>query len=110
MVRACVSLTFIAALASCTDSTGITGPAVSADRLFVGDNTLTMDDKFANANAAFQYFEEDTKGTLTPGKQADLVILTENPLHLPPETLLEIAVVETISRGKTVYPPATDLV
>jgi len=56
------------------------------------------------ANAAYQYFEEATKGTITPGKQADLVILSENPLDIPPETILEIRVIETISRGTTVYP------
>jgi predicted amidohydrolase YtcJ len=55
------------------------------------------------ANAAYQYFEEDRKGSLTPGKQADLVILSENPLDVPPETILEISVVETISRGTTVF-------
>jgi predicted amidohydrolase YtcJ len=55
-------------------------------------------------HAAFQYFEEDSKGSLTPGKQADLVVLSENPLNVPPETILEISVVETVSRGTTVFP------
>jgi predicted amidohydrolase YtcJ len=55
------------------------------------------------ANAAYQHFEEHTKGSLTPGKQADLVILSENPVTVLPETILEISIVETISRGKTVY-------
>ncbi|MDH3643005.1 MAG: amidohydrolase family protein, partial [Gammaproteobacteria bacterium] len=55
------------------------------------------------ANAAYQYFEEDSKGSLTPGKQADLVILSENPANVPAETILEISVVETISRGTTVF-------
>ena len=60
------------------------------------------------ANAAYQNFEEDSKGSLTPGKQADLVILSENPLNVPPEAILRINVVETISRGKTVYPRLDD--
>ena len=55
------------------------------------------------ANAADQNFEEHTKGTITPGKQADLVILSENPVTVLPETILEISIVETISRGRTVY-------
>ena len=55
------------------------------------------------ANSAYQYFEEDTKGTLTPGKRADLVILDQDPLTVPPERLREIRVDETIKDGETVY-------
>ncbi|NIP16362.1 MAG: amidohydrolase family protein, partial [Pseudomonadales bacterium] len=54
-------------------------------------------------HAAYQNFEEDLKGTLTPGKQADLVILSANPVTVSPEQILDIEVVETISRGVTVY-------
>jgi predicted amidohydrolase YtcJ len=54
-------------------------------------------------NAAFQSFEEDTKGSLSPGKQADLVILDRNPLHVPVSELKDIRIDKTISRGKTVF-------
>lgn len=54
-------------------------------------------------NAAYQNFEEDIKGSITPGKQADLVILSRNPLQMASEDLLELHVVETISRGVSVY-------
>ena len=54
-------------------------------------------------NAAYQNFEEDIKGSITPGKQADLVILSENPLEMARQDLLEVDVVETISRGVSVY-------
>jgi len=53
--------------------------------------------------AAYQYFEEDEKGSITPGKQADLVILGENPLTADPDMLKDIPIVETIARGRTVY-------
>ena len=53
--------------------------------------------------AAYQYFEEDEKGSITPGKRADLVILAENPLQADPARLDSIAIVETIARGKTIY-------
>ena len=54
-------------------------------------------------NAAHQYFEEDRKGSIEPGKLADLVILDASPLEVPPETLFDLEVVETIKEGRTVY-------
>jgi len=53
--------------------------------------------------AAYQYFEEDTKGSITVGKQADLVILGENPLTADPAELERIPILETFSRGRSVY-------
>lgn len=52
---------------------------------------------------AHQHFEEGRKGSLSAGKQADLVILTANPLKIPRKDLINLAVVKTISRGETVY-------
>jgi dihydroorotase-like cyclic amidohydrolase len=43
--------------------------------------------KAVTAWAAYQNFEEDQKGTLEPGKLADLVVLSANPLTVPPDTL-----------------------
>jgi predicted amidohydrolase YtcJ len=54
-------------------------------------------------NGARQYFEEASKGSITPGKRADLVILDANPLTVDPARIDQIAVVETIARGRTVY-------
>lgn len=54
-------------------------------------------------NGAYQYFEERAKGTLAPGKAADLVQLAENPLTADPERLAQIAVVRTMKGGETVY-------
>ena len=53
--------------------------------------------------AAYQYFEEDKKGSITPGKQADLVILGRNPLLTNPDTLKDISIVETFARGQSVF-------
>jgi len=53
--------------------------------------------------AAYQYFEEDHKGTLTVGKLADFVILDQNPLKIDPMKIHTIKVEETIKEGKQVY-------
>ena len=53
--------------------------------------------------AAYQYFEEDKKGSIAPGKQADLVILERNPLLANPDTLKDISIVETFARGQSVF-------
>lgn len=59
--------------------------------------------KAMTMTAAYQYFEEDTKGSLTEGKQADLVILGADPLVVDPKTIKDIPVLETISHGKTIF-------
>jgi predicted amidohydrolase YtcJ len=54
-------------------------------------------------NVAFTYREEDIKGTITAGKIADLVILDDNPLTVPPDKIRDIRVVETIKRGNAIH-------
>lgn len=53
--------------------------------------------------AAHQYFEESSKGSIEPGKLADFVILSDNPLTLPREKLADIQVLETIKEGQSVF-------
>jgi predicted amidohydrolase YtcJ len=54
-------------------------------------------------NAAWQVGEDGDKGSLAPGKRADLVVLDQNPLTIDPASLYTIKVVATIKDGKTVY-------
>ena len=54
-------------------------------------------------NAAYQHFEDDIKGTIEVGKQADLVVLSEDPLSIHPEKLLNVKVVATYSRGREIF-------
>ena len=53
--------------------------------------------------AAYQYFEENEKGSLEAGKRADFVILAQDPRVVESEALAEIDIVETISRGVSVF-------
>ena len=59
--------------------------------------------KAITINAAFQYREEASKGSLEVGKLADLVILDKNPLTVEPMSIKDVKVVETIKEGKTIY-------
>ena len=59
-------------------------------------------------NAAYQYFEEDRKGSIREGKSADFVILDRDPLQVPPDEIREISVLETIKDGVSVYRRETE--
>lgn len=54
-------------------------------------------------NAAYQCFEEDSKGSISVGKRADFVILDNNPLRVRPADLKRIRVMKTIKDDKVVY-------
>jgi len=53
--------------------------------------------------AAYAYFEEDQKGSISVGKQADLVVLAADPRTVAPEDISEVAILETFGRGQSVY-------
>jgi predicted amidohydrolase YtcJ len=52
---------------------------------------------------AYQYFEEQTKGTIEVGKLADLVILDTNPIEVDPASIKDIQVLETIKAGRSIF-------
>ena len=54
--------------------------------------------------AAEQYGEQASKGSLEPGKLADMVVLSDNPLTIDPMKINTIKVLKTIKEGKTIYP------
>ena len=59
--------------------------------------------KAFTVHAAWQYFEEDEKGTIAPGKLADLVILSDDPTTVPAEDLRSVSVLATIKGGECVW-------
>jgi len=54
-------------------------------------------------NNAFGAFEEAIKGTLTPGKLADIVVLSKDIMTVPEDEILQAKVVYTIVGGKVAY-------
>ena len=53
--------------------------------------------------AATMSFEEAGKGSLTPGKLADLVVLSDNPTKVTPDEIEDIAVELTIIDGQITW-------
>ncbi len=53
--------------------------------------------------SAFAEFQEHVKGSITPGKLADMVILSDNIFDLKPEAIRNVKVATTIVGGKVVY-------
>ena len=54
-------------------------------------------------NAAYVAHEEDNKGSVTPGKLADLVVLDQDPTKMEPEELRQVRVRLTVVDGAVVW-------
>ena len=55
-------------------------------------------------DGAWQYKEEDSEGSITVGKLADLVVLDANPLTVDPMAIRDIQVVTTYKEGLKIFP------
>ena len=54
-------------------------------------------------NGAYQYFEENEKGSIEKGKLADFVILSDDITAIDPQKIKDVRVLETIKEGKTIF-------
>jgi predicted amidohydrolase YtcJ len=54
------------------------------------------------AGSAFAAFEEKEKGTISPGKLADLAVLSDDVFSIQPERIKDVRVVLTVAGGKVV--------
>jgi predicted amidohydrolase YtcJ len=59
-------------------------------------------------DAAFQMFRERETGTVAVGKQADLIVVDQDPFHVPVETLHRTRVLTTYLGGRVVYEAPRD--
>jgi len=73
--------------------------------VFYGDQKMTRAEalKSYTLNAAYAAFEENEKGSLTPGKLADIVVLSKDIMTIPEDQILSARVTRTIVGGKTVH-------
>ncbi len=74
-------------------------------RVLAPDERLTAEQalRLFTIDAARASFDEDRKGSIRPGKLADLVVLDEDPLSVEPERIGEIRVRMTLLDGDVVY-------
>ncbi len=77
------------------DGTPMRGPEESPSR----EEALRM----YSANSAWFTFDEDIRGTLEPGKYADLAVLSDDYMTVPVEKVGELNSVLTLVGGKAVY-------
>lgn len=54
-------------------------------------------------NGAYASHEENTKGSITPGKLADFLVLADDPHTVDKEKIKDIKIVRTVTGGSTVY-------
>jgi len=59
--------------------------------------------RLLTTEAAYAGFEEDRRGSLELGKLADLIVVSDDPYHVPPEALDQIRVDTTIVGGEVVF-------
>ncbi len=72
---------------------------------FYSDQCMTRAEALRSCtlNAAYAAFEEDIKGSLTPGKLADIVILSRDIMTVPADQIRRAQVAMTILGGKVLY-------
>ncbi len=73
--------------------------------VFYGDQKMTRDEALRayTLNGAYASFEEKTRGSLAPGKLADIVVLSDDITTAPEDRIQKAEVLYTIAGGKVVY-------
>lgn len=77
-----------------------------------GNQRISVDEAIQvwTLDGAFATFEENIKGSITPGKLADFVVLAKDPRSVPPDTIQDILIEATYLGGEKVYAAPTKAV
>jgi len=76
-----------------------TGEVIGAEQAIAVKDALRL----YTINGAYASFEEDIKGSIEPGKLADLAVLDRDILSIPDEEIKDMQVVMTVVGGEIVY-------
>ena len=78
---------------------------LSDGSIFQPEQRLTREQALQSytINNAFASFEEDLKGSITPGKLADITVLSKDIMTVPENEILDTEIVYTILGGEVVY-------
>ncbi|HXX00358.1 MAG TPA: amidohydrolase [Candidatus Acidoferrales bacterium] len=79
--------------------TGWNGETWGANQRISLDEALQVN----TINGAYNSHEEAIKGSITPGKLADFVVLADDPHTVSADRIKDIAIVQTVTGGMTVY-------
>ncbi len=79
--------------------TGWNGETWGANQRISVDEALEVN----TINGAYNSHEESMKGSITPGKLADFVVLADDPHTIKQEKIKDIEIVQTVTGGSTVY-------
>jgi predicted amidohydrolase YtcJ len=73
--------------------------------LFYPDQRMTREQALRSytINGAYAFFQEDLLGSLSPGKLADITVLSKDIMTVPEDEILEAEVVYTIVGGKLIF-------
>jgi hypothetical protein len=73
--------------------------------VYGAEEKITMEEAIRGytARAAYLTREENVKGTLEPGKLADIIVLSDDLTTIDPEKILDVEVQMTIVGGNVVY-------
>jgi hypothetical protein len=76
-----------------------------AGRVWGANQKVTVDEALtiATINGAYASSEENLKGSITPGKLADFVVLEQDPHDVDPDQIKNITINRTVVGGKTVH-------
>ena len=87
----------------------VTRDVVGTDSAFFPEQKLTREEalKTYTVNGAYVAFEEHERGSLAPGMDADIAVLSRDIMTVPADSILGTQVLYTIVGGKVVY-QATD--